>query len=293
MTQIRPLDAALEGLRIIRHKPGLVLAWTGFYLLSALGLIGVLLVGLGPKVMTLAPVAQGGERDLDQLFARFGLSAVVAFLAAIILTTMLAGAVYRSILRPEEKQHSYLQIGGDELRLLILSLVVVFAVAAISAVYGGVVFGLANRLSGFAYGLVTFLASVGGVVLTLWLAVRLSLSAAMTFSQRKVRLWQAWKLTRGHAPRLLAMWGLTVVFVFVVTIVAATLSWVVAGVLGFFTTLAQIDPGNLSHLSPGVALAVLGQLLIQLAIQVLVLVLLLVVAYAPPARAYLQLKDQA
>lgn len=294
MSHVRPVDAAFEGFRIVRDKPGLILAWTGFYLLSLLAMVGVLLIGLGPKLLTIAPaeMGAGGARDLDQLLARFGLPVLIVLPMALIMTTMLAGAVYRSVLRPEEKTHSYLKFGMDELRLLGLSLLVVILFAVLSAVYGWVVFGLAHRLEGFAYGLVTFLASVGGVVLTLWLAVRLSLSAAMTFAERKIRIWAAWKQTRGHAPRLLAMWGMTILFVFLVTLLAAAASWAVAALLGGFAMLAQIDPSDLSHVSPGVALALLGQLLIQLAIQVLSLVLLLVVAYSPPARAYQQIKGE-
>lgn len=294
MTRIRPLDAALEGLRVVRHKPGLILAWTGFYLLSLLAMVGVLLIGLGPKLMTLAPAeaGAGGARDFDQLFARFGLPVLIVIPMAMIMTTMLAAAVYRSILRPQEKAHSYLQFGRDELRLLGLSIIVVVLVAVISGIYGTVVFAAASRLEGFAYGLVTFLTSIGSVALTVWLAIRLSLSAAMTFSERKIRLWEAWKASRGHLLGLGGMWALTILFVFAVAVAGAILTGIVASVLNLFGTLAQINSADLIHISPGIALALLGQLLVQLALQVLLLVLLLVVAYAPPARAYQQLTGQ-
>lgn len=291
MSRVRPLDAAFEGFRIIREKPGLILAWTGFYLLSLLAMVGVLLIGLGPKLLTLAPAeaGAGGARDFDQLFARFGLPLLIVIPMALIMTTMLAAAVYRSVLRPEDKAFSYLKFGADELRLLLISLVVVFIIAVISGVYGAAVVAFSQQLDGMLYGFVTFLTSVGGLFLTVWLVARLSLTAAMSFSERRIALWSAWKLTRGHAPGLLAMWGLTILFVFLVTLLAAIASWAVAALLGGFAMLAQLDVQDLSHVSPGVALALLGQLLVQLAIQVLLLVLLLVVAYSPPARAYQQL----
>lgn len=292
--RIRSFDAALEGLRILRHKPGLVLAWTGFYLLSLLAMIGVLLVGLGPKLMTLAPAeaGAGGARDFDQLFARFGLPVLIVIPMAMIMTTMLAAAIYRAILRPEEKAHSYLQFGRDELRLLGLSVTVVILVAFISGAYALTMFAAASRLEGLAYGFVTLMTSVGSVALTVWLAIRLSLSAAMTFSERKISLWEAWKASRGHLVGLGGMWLVTILFVFLVAIAGAVVTGIVASVLNLFGTLAQINPADISHISPGVALALLGQLLVQLALQVLLLVVLLVVAYAPPARAYQQLTGQ-
>lgn len=294
MSLVRPIDAAFEGFRIVREKPGLILAWTGFYLLSLLAMVGVLLIGLGPKLMTLAPAEAGmsGGRDFDQLFARFGLPLLIVIPMALIMSTMLAGAVYRSVLRPEDKGFSYLKFGSDELRLLGVSLIVVAFFVVLSGVYGAAVVALSHRLEGLAYGLTTAATSIGGLVLTLWLAVRLSLSAAMTFSERRIALWSAWKLTRGHAPRLLAMWGMTILFVFGVTLLAAIASWMIAGLLGGFRMLEQLNVSDLSNVSPGMALALLGQLLVQMAIQVLLLVLLLVVAYSPPGRAYQQIKGE-
>ena len=98
---ISPSDTAFEGFRIIRDRPGLILAWTAFYLLSLLAMIVILLV---PNFGNLAAVeATGTQRDFSELLARFGVSMFIAFPLAVIMPIMLVTAIYRTVLNPEDK----------------------------------------------------------------------------------------------------------------------------------------------------------------------------------------------
>ena len=65
-----------------------------------------------------------------------------------------------------------------------------------------------------------------------WLGVRLSLAGPMTFAQRRLRLFSAWKLTRRRFWPLLGCYLLAFVFVVIIYLVAFSLY----GVITFATT---------------------------------------------------------
>jgi len=284
---LSPPATAFEGFRIIRDRPGLVLAWTGFYLLCLVAMILILLV---PNIGTLAAVEGGsGQRDLDQLLARFGAPILFVIPIAVAMPLMLVTAVYRAVLQPQDTAFAHLKIGADELRVLGMSVVVIVIFALASGLYGIAVVAAANRV-GPLHGVVTFAGSIGGAALLAWLMVRLSLAGTMTFAEHHLRLGAAWRLTRGHFWRLLTTLVLSLVYAVIVVVMALSLSFLLAMVTGGFTLLGELASPDLTDMTPGFALAVLGQLLLQLAINTLLIVLVLVIFYAPPAAAYRQLK---
>lgn len=285
--KLSPIDTAFEGFRIIRDRPGLILAWTGFYLLSLLAMIVIL---LAPNLGNLATVeVTGVRRDFGELLARFGPALLVALLVALIMPIMLVTAIYRTVLSPEDKGFAHLKISADELRMFLVSLLVIFIFAIASGLYGAVVVLLANA-SGELRGVVTKVGSLGGAVLLGWLAVRLSLAGVMTFAEHHFRLGAAWRLTRDQFWRLLLSLALTILYAVLVVIVALTLSLVVAQVTGGLSLMGELASPDMTNLTPGLALAILGELLLQMALQTLLIVLVFVIFYAPPAAAYRRLK---
>ena len=175
--------------------------------------------------------------------------------------------------------------------MFLVSLLVILIFAIASGVYGALVVTLANA-SGSLQGVVTVAGSIGGVALLGWLAVRLALAGVMTFAEHHFRLGAAWRLTVGQFWRLLLTLGLTILFAVLVVIMALTLSLILAKVTGGFTMMGQLASPDLSHLTPALALGLLGELLLQLALQTLLIVLVFVIFYAPPAAAYRRLKAQ-
>ncbi|MFZ5670629.1 MAG: hypothetical protein ACOY4K_14165 [Pseudomonadota bacterium] len=283
---LAPSDAAFEGFRIIRDRPGLILAWTGFYLASLLAMVMVLLI---PNIGALTAIAPVRDRDFDQLFARFGPAFLVAMLLAMTMMTVLITAIFRAVLRPEESRWAGLRVGWDEARVFAVSVAVFFVFAVASAGFGlGVV--VVGDIAPGLRGLLTVVGSAGGLALIVWLAVRFYLSGAQTFAEKRVALIGAWRLTHGQFWRLLWTVALSVVFALIVVTVAFTVSLVLARLLGGFSLLGELvnpDPGAITQ---GLALKLLGQLLLQLAIQALVIVLVLTIFYAAPAAAYRILK---
>ena len=284
---ISPTDTAFEGFRIIRDRPGLILAWTGFYLLSLLAMIVVLLV---PNIGNLAAVESTGvQRDFGELVARFGVSMFIAFPLAVIMPIMLVTAIYRTVLTPEDKGFAHLKISADELRMFLVSLLVILIFALASGIYGALVVIVANN-SGGLHGAVTWVGSIGGAVLLAWLAVRLALASVMTFAEHHFRLGAAWRLTQGQFWRLLLTLALTILYAILVVAAALTLSIILAKLTGGFSLMGALAGPDLTHLTPALALGLLGELLLQMALQTLLIVLVFVIFYAPPAAAYRRLK---
>lgn len=287
---LSPTDTAFEGFRIIRERPGLILAWTGFYLLCLMAMILILLV---PNLGNLAAVeATGAQRDFDELLARFGPPILIILPLAMAMLIMLVTAVYRTVLTPEDKGFAHLKIGPDELRMFLVSLMVIVLFGLASGAYGAVVVTIAGR-AGSLRGLVTFIGSVGGVALLGWLAVRLALAGVMTFAEHHFRLGAAWRLTIGQFWRLLLTLALTILYAILVVIAALTLSLVMATLTGGFSMLGELASPDLTNPTPALALRLLAELLLQLVLQALLIVLVFVIFYAPPAAAYRRLKARA
>lgn len=287
MSLVRPVDAAFEGFRIVREKPGLVLAWTGFYLLFLLAIVLVLLL---PNLGALPAVERyGSERNFEELWARFGPSILVAAPLSIAMITVLPSAILRSILRPAESRHAYLRLGMDELRLFgLYLLIVVLIVPVTTGLYQAAVVFL-GRYAGPLSGLVAGLGAIGGLLLVIWLFVRLSLSGAVIFAERRLRIDHAWRMTHGNFWQLLATLLLGVLFFVGVMVASLLVSFLLAKFLGGFSLVGELVGPGPSAISRGEALLLLGQLAIQYAILMLLVVLAAVIFIAAQARAYLQI----
>lgn len=283
-----PTDAAIEGFRLVRARPGLVLAWSAFYFVGLLAMIAVLLIGLWPKLAPLAPMAgiPGGGRNFGQMQERFGLSILVVVPMALIMLTMLSTAVYRAVLRPQEQALFYLRLGADEFRLLALNLIMFGLTALVSTLFGAVVLGLSQVLGHLLGGVVTVLGSFAGLILAVWAGVRMSLVGPIAFAERKIRLLGAWQETGGRFWPLLTMWLLTLLAVFAVFVGAAVLGGAGAWLLGAGNLLREFTDGDPALMSPGTARIALVIFLLQQAIAVLVIVLASVIGHAAMARGY-------
>lgn len=265
MSSFSAVDASLAGFRLVFKRPMLILAWTGLYVAAivAIGLVAVLLAG--PSLMSLGQMSE--TSDPTAVFAAMGgLWVLILLLFPILLITgaMFVAAIYRAILRPEEKKLAYVTLGPDEWRLVVVSLV--YFVLAI-AVGGGVV-GLIAGASAVAgeslRGLVAFVLILAGIALWIWLAVRLSLVAAQTFVERKLNLFGSWALTRDRFWPLLGMWVLTIIFAIITVIVVTVISYIPLVVIGGFGALAQTSNPDPASMTAGVVIGLIFYGVIQM-----------------------------
>ena len=127
MKTFSPTDAALEGFRLTREKPRVLLAWSvaNFFIsvIMALALIAM----FGPMLAELEAVNANSD-DPSQALAVFEKLAPLYALvlpAGLIVIAVWSAAVYRAVLRPADNRFWYLRLGADELRLALLMLIYV------------------------------------------------------------------------------------------------------------------------------------------------------------------------
>jgi hypothetical protein len=234
MKTFSPSEAAFEGFRLIGRRPGVVAAWALAHLLLAaivLGLVWLILapdfptviaqiaaaktaVGVTPADQSWAMPLMIKMRALQWIFQPFGL----------VFGAVFTCAVYRAINRPQDSGFAYLRLGGDELRLIalgivyfVLAMVAVIALIIVSAIIGGALYvGLSRGgQNGGWFGLSLVVLGVAVACAAIWIAVRLSLAWPITFAERRIAIFDSWRLTRGAFWRILGTYLLTWIFVLI------------------------------------------------------------------------------
>jgi hypothetical protein len=239
MTGFSATDAALEGFRITRERPKALLAWTGFCF--AVNVASVLITVNLPKEARDALESLQSDPsqtpDVNALMsALMLLSPILAFGLAV--QCVMAAAVYRIILKPADEKFSYLRLGKDELRLMALTLIyVVLGVMALAVaqIAIGIVAFVASVFGQTAFAFVLSVAELFMLGLFFYALVRMSLAPVITFDRGRLAILDSWGLTKGQFWRLLGAYVLAISCVVVVSIVALTLFFMLAGVVVLLT----------------------------------------------------------
>lgn len=231
-----PTDAALEGFRIAREKPRVMLAWAVLNLVISVVMAVVLVGTFGQTLVELEAMSQQGSEDPAEALAAMRMLAplyAVMIPAGLLVIAVTSAAVYRIVLRPQDEGLAYLRLGGDELRLvllmliyLVLAIVFTFAVTLVA----GILAAIAGALGGGAGALVGVLIGLGTLALMVFVMVRLSLAGPMTFAQGRLRVFESWRLTRGSFWRLLGAYVLAFLLMVVVLLLALIVFAAVAAI---------------------------------------------------------------
>ncbi|MCC7268967.1 MAG: hypothetical protein IT546_16725 [Caulobacteraceae bacterium] len=263
MASFSATDAAFEGFRLTREQPRTLFIWAGFNLVvSVLSLI--LMESFGDSYLqSMTALEQAGanadpEQTL-QLVQNLTVASLPWLALSLIIQAMLGAAVYRAVLRPAEKGVGYLKLGGDEARLVGLSLIyLVLFVVGLSAVV--IVASLVVTLAGRAVG-GSVAALVGAGVglfvsgLIIYVIVRLSLAGVVTFARRRISVFGSWPLTRGQFWSMTGAYVLTLASVIVVMLLSVIIFMVIAAILtggNLAAVGAMFTPGSslTAYLSP-------------------------------------------
>ncbi|WP_309091157.1 hypothetical protein [Phenylobacterium sp.] len=281
MAGFSPSDAALEGFRLIRRRPGTLLAWSGIYFASVLVIGVAMMLSMGPRFIDMLKKGQLVSND-PEAFAVLLEQSWPAFLVVLLMTALLMsvimGGIFRLVLGRDEKGLAHLRLGPDELRMSAVNL----GLVGIGMAF--LVFGLlVTRVAATQGGLLGFLVGLAVLFLTIWVGVRLCLVTPMTFDTGRVAFRSAWRLTRGRFWPLLGMIVLAVIFYVMVWIVAAVLAVIVVALAGGEQAIE--DVGALSIVA-GIAA------LVTIVMQALLQVLQIVMIYGPFAVAYRQITGE-
>ncbi len=281
---VRPVDAALEGLRTMRRKPTAVLAWATFSLvmLPILGFVAKNLLGKDGHELLAGRAGSADPREILDLVTRLGGAMVLLLILALLLGSVLAAAIIRSVIEPANHRYAYLRLGKEEVQLLIVSLITWAAALLVTVIPSGAVVLGTSLLSGAAAGWFGFLGGLAVIGLSLWVGVRLSLLGPHAFSHHHIDIRAAWIQTHGQFFRLLGMFVLTIALSAVVSLIGATVSSIVGGVLG-----GGVDVKAAGAASPRLILTLLANLLLA----PVFLTLQTVILTAAPAKAFAHLNQ--
>ena len=222
-------EAAIEGFRIARREPATIAGWSVLQLILGIAVTVVTFPYMRP-LMALQGLSASGAASQTPAQAMAALEPMLGAIAVVIpielvFVTVLSAAVYRAVLRPEDKDLARLRLGGDELRMAILWIelgLFLWAAGALAlivvVIVGGVLIAATkgSPTDVLMLVMVAYLFVAAGMV---WLAVRFSMAAPMTFATRRVRLFSAWRLTKGRFWPLFGCYVLS--FVFMITILIA------------------------------------------------------------------------
>ncbi len=218
-----PTHDALEGFRLAGRRPVSFLVWTLFNA----AILGAILyaiqwaIGRGMRLeLQRPPTAQ----DLMALLGPVLLYALAAMLVLLVVVSIQVCAIYRAVLRPARPGLAYLRLGGAELGLILLQIILMLLVWIAEAVCIGVIVAVsASALQLMAKVLVGMLIGAALVALLLFLFVRLSLAGPVLVADGRLDLGKAWRLSRGRFWSLFGMGLLSLLLAAAVSMVAQAL----------------------------------------------------------------------
>ncbi|HWU15561.1 MAG TPA: hypothetical protein VN157_16305 [Caulobacter sp.] len=254
MTTFSPVQAALEGVRITRRKPLVVLAWAACYfaMLVVLGLVVAFAFG-GTVRADLALLARTNDlRELVDIVARRKGTLLPLIAFAVALQSVISVAILRAVVRPEERRLAYLRVGREEARQFVVALVgwvVALVVTALpSAVLVLIGAGLISLGAVETNRWVEVLGAIAVAGLSIWFGIRLSLLSITTFAEGKLSLRRTWALTDHHFWHLLGMYALAFVITFLVSVAQTMVAGVILSLSGGATNLVMLALSGLANL---------------------------------------------
>ena len=257
MARFSVTDAATSGFGVIRREPLAVLVWGLLVLVVFLLPLIALSWGAMSQFMTFAQAASQAANSDPAMMSQImrlqsqilGLDLVGA-LFGVALYAVIGGAVFRIVLEPERKGFFFLRVGAQELWLallfltqMVLAYIVLFVATLAVILLTGLSYAIGSSggsMAGTATAvLVGVIAGLGAFGALIWVGLRLSMAAPLTFTERQFRLFESWDFTRGQSWRLLGMTALVVLIII-------GLEMVLYGVLG--VGVLAVGGGVFAHL---------------------------------------------
>jgi hypothetical protein len=254
MTTFSPVKAALEGVRMTRRKPLVLLAWAACYfaMLVVLGLVVAFAFG-GSVRADLALLSRTNDLgELVGIVARRKGTLLPLIALAVALQSVITVAIMRAVVRPEDRRLAYMRAGQEEARQFVVALVgwaVTLVVTALpSAVLVLIGAGLINLGAVQTNRWVEVLGAIAVAGLSIWFGIRLSLLSITTFAEGKLDLRRTWALTDRHFWHLLGMYAVAFVITFLVGLAQTIVAGTILSLSGGVTNLVMLALTGLANL---------------------------------------------
>lgn len=259
------------GFGVIARNPLAFLVWCAVYLVVALGPLALMAATMWPQFGALAALAEAevspdspaATQQMTALMAQINALSLLQWVTGLASSAVIMGAVFRAVLEPERRRGFHLRLGRQELWLA-LCLVVIGVVAMLLAVFATIPVMLTSLVlvaagpsqtltPGVGLGIAAVVLIVLGAML--WLFVRFSLGLPMSFADSYFRLFDSWRLTKGHAAKMVLV-GIVVGVIATVVQMVFFLGFIFAAV-AILNPTAESDFTNLTfaQVSPILALA--------------------------------------
>ena len=223
-------DAVGAGFNLIGRRPVSVFAWGLFTILfgvlPALAMIGPM---MGPMMdfareARLHPDAPPSPEMFTHSYMRMMFMNPLLRLLSLVVKTMVVAAVFRAVLEPKRRAFAYLRVSMQEVWIVLVQIVegilIFVGVLAAALVIGLVAVTVAHFVSKPAAAIVAVIGAIIGVIGLFWVLLRWSMAPVMSFEERGFRLFESWRVTKGHAFSLLLLALLLVVMLVLLEMVA-------------------------------------------------------------------------
>jgi hypothetical protein len=285
-------DAAFEGFRVVRRQPMALVFWALFYLVvmvAALAMVGGSVIGLMGAAETLEQSGATSFEDVMPVLSGYMAIFAVILPVSLIASAMIYAAVARAVLRPSESAFGYLRLGMDEVRVLVVSIVLTILFIVLSFV----VFGIVGMVAGMsaaadmpALWLVVVLLVCAAIALFVWLAVRFSLAIPITMAERRIAIFDSFAVTKGRFWPLLGMALLAFVMSIVVSLLGSLVAMPIQLATGGVNGLAGLEGEGI----PTILQAAWPAIAAWVVINAVISALQVAVVYAPFSAAYRDIK---
>jgi len=212
MAEFSVSAAAGAGFKLIGRRPVSVIFWGIFYVL--IGVIPIFAL-MGPYFLSVSdmmrqiaqhPDTPPSPEMFNSMRSQMFLLNPAINLLSLAVRTVLCAAVFRAVLEPRKSGFAYLRLGMQEIWIFLVTLVeiiliVIGMIAAIllTVVIAGVIGSAVSKPAGVLTGVILGLIVAVGLI---WVLLRLSMATPMSFADREFRLFESWRVTRGHAGQL-------------------------------------------------------------------------------------------
>ena len=214
-------EAAFEGFRVTRRNPGVVLIWAGVWLIGLILMMAVILPLMAPWMDEIV-AAEGSASALTPGARRaMQMATFAAIPVGLLLQALIMPAVYRAVLHPHQKGFAWLRIGRDEGRMLVVLLVLGIVSVALNLA--------GTPLQQWAAGSLAFplrlLLSLALFALSIFISVRLSMIAPVTFARRELAFREGWRMSGRLFWPLLGLTVMVVAMAAIVVLLLVLIGW--------------------------------------------------------------------